>query len=156
MEKLSYVDEPNKSFLQDRDKKQKAKERFFYIKDLLEENKDKKGLAYLKLLLDTCIRYVNCIVDFNFNQNEIKKKYGRGKDAQKEIAQLDLDRKIIHDALISRLNMINRYLARRYGWENKGGKIPLGGLFTLHHTLFGDRYQIGHWAWYLVAGVYRR
>jgi hypothetical protein len=57
------------------------------------------------------------------------------------LSELDRSRKIKHDALISDLNIINRYLFKKYGKE-----IPEGGLFFGNVERFYDRETIADWA----------
>jgi hypothetical protein len=53
----------------------------------------------------------------------------------------------MHDALISNLNIFNRYLFNNY--EN----APKGGLFSLSPDSINNRYAVGDWAGHLTFAL---
>lgn len=154
--KLKAHPHKHPEFKDDKKKSGEAEERFKEIKEVFVSNHDEKGVEISRKLLSTAVRYIECVVNADFHLQEARSKIGFNPHEYKEIVcEVDNERKVIHDALITNLKIANRYAQKKYGWKNDGGLIPQGGFFTLHHSFFHDRKQIAKWAWYLVSGIYR-
>lgn len=70
---------------------------------------------------------------------------------QRLVMQLDQRRRILHDALLSQLNITNRYLFKNFKEE-----IPVGGLFSHDPSQYHDRAAIGDWAFELINEIASR
>ena len=151
--KPSLEANPYNEFSKNDKESEKARKRFFLIKKILQDHNDADGLKYLEELLDACVRYIESVVNYRPKIMALRERFS-GKAFVEQASVIEKSRKRIHDGLIARLQAFNRYIGKKYGWENKDGLIPLGGLYTLEPTLFHKREMIGNWAWYLISGLF--
>ncbi|MBS3152460.1 DUF3232 domain-containing protein [Candidatus Woesearchaeota archaeon] len=131
----------------------KAYSRYKKIIDLLNLNNDQAGLKHVQQLLEICERYV--VVVANVERIGIIHRFRTQTDEQEieKFRNLDQLRKITHNALISQLKLVNRYLFRKYGDE-----ISIGGIYSFYPMTLADedRSAIGEWAYCLVDALQRR
>lgn len=132
--------------------KKKARERYDFFVELFEENNDKQGKDNLEEVKKNCARYVEKVVNSIVEAQAFK----AGKISKKDMTEIDDQRKHAHDVLISNVLLFNRTVAKKYGWEAKGGKIPEGGIFTLDPEYIHVRAAFTDWAYLLVSSLYKR
>ncbi len=132
----------------------KAFERYEQIIKLLKENEDIRGLNLVKDLVKLCIDYVELRLNFERLMEMQKFRKQNDEEVLEEFIRLGNLRKIKHNAMMSQLKIVNRYLFKKY----EKGTVPIGGLYTLDPlTLIHDNREIvGDWAAYLVDALYRR
>ncbi len=128
---------------------EKALERYKLIVDLLTEINDKRGLSLVKELAEKCITYINLITSMELNIKILRFREASREEYQASITNMDKNKRLAHNALISQLTIVNRYLFKH---ENLKGKIPVGGIFSLDSNRITDRRVVGDWAFYLVEG----
>lgn len=126
------------------DKVKKAGERYELIHKFLEDKKDNDSLDFLDSLVENCKNYVNYVVNME-KQIQFIKFRSEEWEMREKIEELDKNRRIFHESLISKLLSFNRYLFKKYD-----DKIPVGGIFTLDPESIRDRYSVADWAGYLV------
>ncbi|MBU0456541.1 MAG: DUF3232 domain-containing protein [Nanoarchaeota archaeon] len=131
------------------DNYQNAYARFTQVKDFLEDNEDKKGLSLIEELLTKAISYIDCIVRMDIS-NTVRFRLEEEEMINK-LVELDHLRRIKHEALISQLNITNRYLFKNYEVDND---IPAGRVYSLPPETIRDRVSVGDWAGYLITGLY--
>ena len=121
-----------------------CKRRYKTICDIIGEDKDASDL--LRSLAHSASDYVSMVV-----RTEIAAKmmhyedcenyhFDNLKDRQKLVQSMDESRRIYHEALISNLNIFNRYL------RNNFSDSPTGGIFTLSPSSINNRYAVSEWA----------
>lgn len=122
----------------------KAGERYELIRKFLIDQKDKDCLELLEDLLKSCENYVNYVSSM---ERRIKLIRFRSEEweQREQIEELDKNRRIYHDSLITKLHVFNRLLFKKYD-----DKIPIGGIFSLDPDLIRDRYTVADWAGYIV------
>ncbi len=132
---------------------EKAFERYTQILKVLNEEKDQKGLKFLEDLINKCTEYFRIIAE----QKTLKlreDKFATRKDFAEEYGSLDELRTILHNALISQIKILNRYLFKNYKVNEQ---IPLGGIYTynLDSLTNEDRRTIGDWAFSLAEALFK-
>ncbi|MFP4118085.1 MAG: DUF3232 domain-containing protein [Candidatus Woesearchaeota archaeon] len=147
-----FYGDPEEVFHCSEKEKDEALKRYKFFKTLFEDNKDKEGERFLTELKDNCARYIEAVVNFEVEAQALKK----GKITKKDLEETDRARKSSHDALISDVTVFNRFVAKKYGWQVKGGQIPPGGIFSLDPLLMKDRKSFTRWAFLLVSRLFRR
>lgn len=120
----------------------KAGERYALIHKFLIDKNDNFGLELLDDLIDACKRYAEFVSSMEKRIQLIKYKE-ESWDVANRIEELDKNRRIIHDALISKLYALNRYLFKTYK------EIPISGIYSLDPETIRDRAVIGDWVGYL-------
>ena len=131
----------------------KAFERYKQIADLLDEITDKKGLRLVQELVEKCANYVRITEEMEefIKKHEIRdtpiEKY------QQYFKSIDERKRLSHNALISQLSIVNRYLFKHPVIENR---VPIGGIYSLDPNSIRDRNAVGDWAYYLIDGLTRR
>lgn len=132
-----------------------AYDRYEIISNLLEN--DENGRKLLKALIVSVINYVDIVVkmeEFMDSQRRVNEenKFKMDEDEYKEkINSFDSRRRMKHEALISNLNALNRYLFRNYE-----GVAPIGGIYSLEPSSMKDRNAVSDWAGHLARALYRR
>ena len=121
----------------------KAGERYELIRKFLNDNKDKMGLELLDDLIKSCLEYTNYVISMERSIKLIKFREEEW-DQRENIGELDKNRRIRHESLISKLFAFNRYLFTKYD-----KLIPLGGIFSLSPESIRNRAAVGDWANYL-------
>ncbi len=132
--------------------------RFAWFQVFLSRKKDRDCLALLSDLLEKARKYVNATWCFERDLTIAKHKYGGDDIAafQQVVSSGDFAKRTSHNSLISLLEAFNRNVSQKYGWDTAGGKIPVGGIFTLSPDALRDpeslplRAIIADWAFYLV------
>ncbi|GEM_PF-2358972 len=138
-----------------------ARKRYDFFVKFLEKQKDEGGLELLNDLIKNCKNYVHAVVQNFLKSEELKNATpGQKMIIRMDISSLDEARRISHNALISRIEMINRYVSQKYGWQSAGGKIPIGGIFSLSPDVLQNPYAeglrriVGDWAFFLYIGLF--
>jgi len=132
---------------------EEAFERYKLVVDLLSEIDDKKGLKLVRELIKYCIDYVQLVNDFETLGNLRKFRASNNTRAEaEEYVQIDHLRKLKHEALLSQLQIVNRYLFRSEGKED----IPAGGIYSFDPVTIRDRIIVANWAKALVDALFRR
>lgn len=126
-----------------------AYERYDKIKTYLENSDDNYGLECLE---NTLVSANDYIISFTKMDNlSLVDKFRSDKELFVEkLKELNDRRKKRHNALITNLGILNKYLFKEYGFD----EIPLGGLFSLDPTRYYDRDAVGDWAMFLMIGLY--
>ncbi len=124
----------------------KAFERFSEIENIVQD--DSLAGDMLKKLVRSATRYIGHVANVeaeirNFNSSE---NYFKDEGAYRE--ELGNTRRIYHNALISNLHVLNRYL-----FQNYEGDVPTGGIYSKSPDSIKDRNAIGDWAGSLVFGM---
>ncbi|MFH1682803.1 MAG: DUF3232 domain-containing protein [Candidatus Woesearchaeota archaeon] len=140
VDRVSYDSECNKAY-----------QRFQQIKEVLLENEDSQGISLLDELVSLASRYVESVVRMDLPKS-VKYRLETW-EFQEKIQELDQSRRIKHDAFISQLRIMNRYLFKSY---EAGEEVPYGGVYSLAPQTLSplDRVAVGDWAGYLVLGLY--
>lgn len=111
---------------------------------------DNKAKSLIAETLDCANRYVQAV-----NAAERGMKNARFRletnEYQKFVVQLDQRRRVAHDALISQLNVTNRYLMKNFE-----GDMPVGGLYSGDPHRYHDRIAIADWAFELIKEIAER
>lgn len=121
-----------------------AIERYNFVREIAK--KDNVVASFLDRLVDCAARYVG--VTATMKAQNLAFKYSENCREDKGISELDKSRRIHHEALVSTLNVLNRYLFKNYK-----GKIPAGGIYSLARDSIKDRHSVGTWAGNLVFGL---
>ena len=148
----------------DRDdpKKKKALKRYQEVRDILDG--DDIGEKCLEDLVDSSSNYVKNVLNL---EHAIKTSRFHGDDPEKYksmMENLDRNRRISHNALLSNFKILNRYLFRKLSETDK--RLP-GGIYTenpdnlISFSRYSDmndvpdriRYSVAEWAGYLLDGV---
>ncbi len=132
---------------------EKAYERYKQIVDILNEEKDQEGLVMVQNLVEGCIDYAELITILTAAEKA-------GTPKGKAIGTSS-QRGAKHNYVIDQLEKVNRYLFKKYGIEGKGGKIPIGGIYSLDpYSLYNggriNRWAVADWAYYLQETLFRR
>ena len=139
-----YTEKLNKNY-------QAAYERFSEVKETLEFAEDERGLKLLNELVNKVTEYIRSVTRMEL----IKAQMFRLNDEQlgETLMQRDYNRKMSHEAVISQLTAMNRFLFRNY---EAGEEIPYGGVFSLNPQLLSpmNRKAVADWAGYLVMGLF--
>lgn len=132
-----------------------AFERFELIVGILKDNNARTGLKLVQGLVVKCSEYIQIVVVSEEIMALQKFRKETDMEVMEEFRRLDRLRKIKHDALISQLVIVNRYLFKT---KILNGKIPFGGIFSLDPVLLKnlDRNRIAEWAGYLVNALRKR
>jgi len=130
----------------------KAFERFELIVGLLREINDSRGLKLVHELVVKCSEYIQIVVVSEELMGLQRFRKQTDEDVMAEFRRLDILRRIKHNALISQLVIVNRYLFKINSLKNK---VPIGGIFSLDPTFLErrDRDKIALWAGFLVNGL---
>ena len=75
------------------------------------------------------------------------------EEYQRNIKNFDQRKRISHEALISQLAIVNRYVFKN---NNLKGRVPIGGIYSLDPNTIVNRNMVGDWAYYLVNALVRR
>ena len=136
-----------------------AFERYKIVVEILKELNDSRGLKLIQELVDKCARYIDIASIAEAHSKMLRSgNFAGGEgilDVQRASENLDRNRKLAHDALISQLIIVNRYISSKKD-------IPLGGIYSLDpRTLiepyeYDSRVKIGDWAKYLTNALERR
>lgn len=129
----------------------KAFERYQQIVDLLNSNNDKKGLKYVQDLVNKCREYVTVVANAERIGKLQRFRSQTSEEEREEYKRLDQLRRIIHNALIAQLKLVNRYIFRDYKEQ-----IPIGGIYSLDPSTIENRTAVGDWAYYLFDSLVRR
>jgi hypothetical protein len=125
----------------------KAIERRNQIEKILEN--DENGNRLLKGLTFSAFDYIDSTLTFEAHRRRLQDCERCVDDSTEVMAEMDLNKRINHDALISKLNSFNRYLFNTYP-----DSVPIGGIYTLEPPeSIRDRNKIGDWAGYYVFGL---
>lgn len=139
--------------MEDTKDSQIAFERYNQIVDILKEISDKKGLKLIQEIVEKAVNYIQITIEM---EQFITMKESLGESTrqyQDRFKNLDQRKRLTHNALISQLNIVNRYLFSHKLIKNK---IPIGGIFTGDPHNIGERGAIADWAYFLVAGLVNR
>lgn len=135
----------------------KAFERYKQIVDLLSEAEDKQGLTLVQELIEKCVNYVNKVVAMQKIRELRTHRAGAARDNIEETSPLDKARRLSHEALISQLRIVNRYLFQNY---EAGTEVPIGGIYSLEPMTLAentlDRNAIGDWSFHLANALFKR
>jgi len=126
----------------------RAKLRYKEIHELLLKTNDKQGLQLLDDLVASCIQYFQFVANME-RIIHIARYQGEAWEQRERIAELDRNRKSIHDGLLARLTAFNRWLTTNHDPHS----VPAGGIFSLDPTLITDRTIVGDWSGYLVQAL---
>lgn len=132
----------------EREHVEKAKKRYKEITSLI------KGDAMANSLLKALVHSVSEYVEIVTNRGAVKQvQRFRLEEGEYDslVYNLDVRRTVSHDALISDLKILNRYLCENY--ENH---IPAAGIYTLDPATISpnvNRTAVGDWAQYLSNGI---
>lgn len=123
-----------------------ARERYNKICELIGDNRLANEL--LDKLVKSAARYVDVVA---VTERRIQSARFRleGEEFRQFVMELDRQRKLAHDALISSLYSFNRYILKEYGDE-----CPVGGIYSLDPTTIRDRWAVGSWAGFLVDAIF--
>ncbi len=135
-----------------------AAERYLFLERFLAERHDDELLRELRSIREICIRYINAIVAHKHKLERIAyDEENKPLDLQRAIELADQSRKATHDALIDCIIIFNRTISKKYGWQSQGGKIPVGGVYTLDPRCLSHtkdcRSVVGDWAVCLIIGL---
>ena len=133
------------------EQEQKAYNRYQQIKEILEEHKDKVGLKLLKELIDKVTGYVSHVVGMAKRIETARFRLDQERYIQLA-TNLDEVRGIKHNALISQLKILNRYLFKTYTAEI----IPFGGVYSLDPETINMREVVGDWAGYRATAIVKK
>jgi hypothetical protein len=137
------------------DEEDKAFERYNQILEILNKCKSDKKQVYINLineLIKKCIEYIR-------NVNQIQhlidhSQYRLTAEAYRDsYSELDLSRRLAHNALIDQLTIVNRNLFKDPELKNK---IPIGGIYSLNPDSIKDRNFIAQWAAYLISSLAKK
>jgi hypothetical protein len=129
----------------EKEKIKQAKERYNEIEKIVNGDKAAEGL--LRSLSLSALRYVD--VSANMIAQIIASKDANSFRDETEFSKtLDFEKRYAHEALISNLNVLNRYLFNKYE-----GKVPQGGIYSLPPESIKNRHSVGDWAGYFVMGL---
>jgi hypothetical protein len=125
----------------------KAMERRNQIEKILENDENGKNL--LKGLTFSAFDYVDTTVIFEAHRRKLSDCERCVDDSTEVMAEMDLNKRRAHEALISRLNSFNRYV-----FNNYPDSAPVGGIYSLEPPeSIKDRNKVGDWAGYYVFGL---
>ncbi len=139
-----------------------AFDRYDKAVSILMQLDNQRGIKLVKELVTKCINYINITAVAEAEVRSMKSGINVGEDrrnVQAATERLDQMRKLAHEALISQLMVVNRYL---FNIEETKQQLFPGGIFSLDsHILldprgYGERARIGDWAKYLTEALYRR
>lgn len=109
---------------------------------------DEVAMSLLDKLLDSAERYFGTVVKM-----EARLKMARfrmdGDELRELVQTLDRNRHLAHEALLSNLHILNRYLFKEFGEE-----MPIGGIFSKDPEAIRDRAAVGDWAGELLYALY--
>ncbi len=133
-----------------------AFDRYELILDFLNSKSDEKALRLIDELINKAARYIDIVNNYERIMQLQKFRAQYEEKITEEFKRLDDIRKIAHNALISQLKIVNRYLFKNYGKA-----ILPGGIYSLKpETLVLEdsksRDFIAYWAGYIVEALYRR
>ncbi len=133
---------------------EKAFERYKEIIGFLNAEEDKQGIKLVDELIKKALNYLNNLS--RIRTLETIEVFRRDLDRQSynaELENLDRVRKISHDALISQVKIVNRYLFKNYKKDT-----PIGGIYSANPENLANenRTAIADWVKHLVDGLYRR
>jgi len=129
-----------------------AKERYLRVKEISKEDSNVSSL--LESLVGSATRYVCHVANMEaqIKRNSVDSRESTPSFYLRERARLreslDSERRIYHNALISRLSALNRYLFNEFPDE-----IPAGGIYSLDPESIRDRRYVGTWAGNLVSAI---
>ena len=135
-------------------KSEEAFERYKLVVDALIKIKDKRGIKLIDELIRLAIRYIE-IVNTAEIVGKLQKWRMEEQEFKEKISNLDNLRRRAHDALISQLKIVNRYLFLNKKLKNK---ILPGGIYSLDPNTLKhiDRIAVGDWVGYLTESLARR
>lgn len=120
--------------------------RFEEIIDLVDG--DEVALRLLEGLLEKAERYFSSVVKM---ESRLKmERFRLDPDQLRELTEnLDQNRHMAHNALLSDLHILNRYLFKEFGKQ-----VPVGGIFSESPEAIRDRAAVGDWAGRLLYALY--
>lgn len=125
----------------------KARERRNKIEKILEN--DEVGLGLLRGLSFSALDYVDTTVNFEAHRRKLQDSERCIDDSVEIVAELDSNKRIAHEALLSKLNSFNRYLFNNYEEDTS-----IGGIYSLEPPeSIRDRHCVADWAGYYVFGL---
>lgn len=127
-----------------------AASRVSEISDLLEDNEDSNGMRLLYSLVDSAESYLQ-----RTNATEPSPVHKMRLTDEQFLAlkeERDTNRRISHEALMSSLTAVNRYLFTNY---EPGTDVPYGGACSLDPIFLSpmDRIAVGRWSCEMVIGM---
>lgn len=137
----------------------KAYERYGLIQDLLKTAGDNKGLKLVDELIDKCKNYVIVTLKMEAGVKELEQRSVDIGEYKAEISRMDTNKRLAHNALISQLVIVNRYLSKKSPIKDQ---LLIGGIFSRNQAALSDPYssisraEIGDWASDLVTAIYRK
>ena len=144
---------PGAIIIMESEASEKAFERYKQIVNLLKSIKNKKGLALVQELIEKCANYIKITNEMGVF---IKVHQSREQDVEKyreQYRNIDQRKRLTHEALISQLNIVNRYLFRN---KEELGEIPPGGIFSRDPITITNRNAVGDWAKDLIDALHIR
>ena len=114
------------------------------------EKEDSRGLRLVEELVHKIAEYSKIVAQ----QSTLKVRNAAGQledNRLQELQQLDQLRSIVHNALISQLHIVTRYLTKNYRSE-----LPLAGIYSFDISTIKDRQKVGEWALLLADALFRR
>ncbi len=125
----------------------KARERRNKIEKILEN--DEVGLGLLRGLTFSALDYVDTTVNFEAHRRKLQDSERFIDNSVEVVAELDFNKRIAHEALLSKLNSFNRYLFNNYRED-----APIGGIYSLEPPeSIRDRHCVADWAGYYLFGL---
>ena len=126
-------------------KSEKAMMRFNEIIRII--SGDEVAVSLLNTLIDSIERYFYTVV-----RMETKLKVLRFRleaDALQSLTiDLDRQRHLAHEALISNLHIFNRYILKEFD------EVPVGGIFSEDPTMIRDRIAVADWSGKLLCALF--
>lgn len=129
---------------------QKAFDRYQQIVALLTEIKDERGLRLVRELVEKCRAYIQVVTQTETHIKILEMRDVSPEDYRASVSNMERNRNMAHNALMSQLIIANRYLFNKKELE---GKIPAGGLFSLNTESIRNREAVADWAHYLIRAL---
>lgn len=129
---------------------QKAFDRYRQIINLLLEMNDRRGLKLISELINKANSYIRTVTQIETHIKILELKDVSSEEYRTSVSNMDRNRKIAHNVLMSQLTIVNRYLFKH---EKLQGKIPLGGIYSLEPQSIDNREAVGDWAHYLIRAL---
>lgn len=132
-------------------KEEEAYKRYLKVVNILKEENKKKILKLVHELVNKSVNYFDYVVRAEIRIEQIKYRL-EGEDFRRELENIDKNRRLLHNALMSQLMIVNRTLFKDGDIKDK---IPIGGMFSGNVDALArkDRDAVANWAGYLVKGL---
>lgn len=124
-----------------------ALKRFEEVVNIIAE--DEVAVSLTEKMLESAQRYFAKVVEM---ESRLKMARFRleGEELRDLTQLLDKNRRMAHEALISNLHILNRYLVKEFGDE-----MPVGAIYSEDPESIRDRIAIGDWAGNLLFAIYQ-